>query len=1133
MNELLQELSVIHNEGYPSEINGEPSENGSYAAERYRALSAYFYRLINRAIAQARPGIEFRGPFAKTDYLLKENKADKELSRIVNSARVRFRNLSSLSGEEKGRSFPYDFEAMVRFTALLEGCEIPESLSSLFPKEHEKGGKGKIAGEYLRCIVERFDDQYIYAISEINSDTPLRIDYKTPSDAYPFDRSYLHDILFQGAQINVIRPRIKEDMVYPELIIFEPDMLIDVSAVAGCFETYATDARIALLKRISPAPFGDAINLGNFASQLLDEEIHSGEGGRGYAESVMEFFKNNAVALSAVKPKASFHNDAKSQQRNLRNALHRHLPENFSGFDLHEVMVEPSFFSEMLGLQGRMDFLQLDLRILAEQKSGKGDWPYDNYISPRPRTPHYVQLLLYMLIIRYNYRERYEMNNRSLNAFLLYSKYEKSLLSLGFAPRLVEEAIKIRNLIAHNDIQYAEKGVAYLAELTPEMLNTRPSNKLWEQYTCPQLSDLLSPIRTAGDADRKYFLRFMRFIAKEHLLAKTGNRRKENSGFASTWLSPLEEKIESGNIYTSLTLSTSFPKEGKIEDVRLLFNEDERNVMANFRPGDVVILYSYPEGSEPDARKNMVFRSTIAEIKSSSITLHLRSPQSSPKVFFNRLIPSDARMLWAIEHDFMESSFTGLYRSMHSFLSAPPARRDLIMFRREPETDPSLSLNLDHGSFNELALRAKRARNFFLIVGPPGTGKTSFGLMTSLREELTDPEANVVVLAFTNRAVDEICAKLQIDGIDYLRLGTELSCTSAKENLLSRRIAECHSADELSRIIVGTRVIVSTTTALNATPLLFKLKSFSLAIIDEASQILEPHIIGLLSAKASNGGPAIGRFIMIGDHKQLPAVVQQREEDSRVTEPELTDIGLTDCSRSLFERLIKRYGNNAEVCYMLTTQGRMHEEIADFPNRVFYNGQLRAVPLPHQVGILNKREETGNLLYDLLLSNRVAFLDVRNEKSGMSDKVNNREARLIAQIVVQIYALSPDKFDPDRTVGVIVPYRNQISAIRNELASFGIEGLTGITIDTIERFQGSQRKYIIYGFTISRTYQIDFLTNQTFTEGSNVIDRKLNVAMTRAEEHLLLVGNAPLLRSDFTFARLLDYLEERKAVFKF
>ena len=1101
---------------------------------RYHELSAFFHRLINRATASAQPGVEFSGPFAKTDYLLKEYGADRHLSFIVNDARVRFRHLSSLkdlSEEEKMNYYLLDFEAVARFAALIEKGNVPGEIAASFKGRRRSETKGELTDEYLRFIVNNFDERYIYASCEKYPDTTLRIDYLTSSSAFPYSAEYLRDILFQGAQINTIRPRIDNDTVYPELIIFEPDMLIDVSAVAGCFESYATDARIALLKRISPAPSGDAINLGNFASQLLDEEIHSGDAPSDYNRSVMEFFRNNALNLAAVTPSATFHNDAKRQHRNIHNALHRHLPDAFSGFDISDLMVEPSFFSEMLGLQGRMDLLQLDLRVLAEQKSGKGEWPYDNFITPRAREQHYVQLLLYMLIIRYNYRQRYESNRRMLNPFLLYSKYERSLLSLGFAPRLVAEAVKIRNLIAALDISYSEQGVAHLAELTPDMLNTRQANKLWENYTRSQLSSLLSPIRTVEQTDRLYYLRFMRFIAKEHLLAKRGNRRKENSGFASTWQSSLEEKIDSGNIYTSLRLSPDFPEKGRIEDITLLFTEDERNTMANFRIGDVVILYSYPEGSEPDARRNMVFRASIAEITATSLRLHLRAPQSSPKAFHNRLLPSEGELLWAIEHDFVESSFTGLYRAMHSFLSAPASRRDLLMFRRPPKKDENISLNLDHGAFNTLALHAKRARDFFLIVGPPGTGKTSFGLMTSLREELADPEAQVVMLAFTNRAVDEICTKLKADGIDYIRLGTELSCSSDKEKLLSNRIAGCRSANEVRRVITGTRVIVATTTALNASPLIFKLKCFSLAIIDEASQILEPHIIGLLSATTPEGTPAIGRFIMIGDHKQLPAVVQQTQEDSRVTVPELIDIGLTDCSRSLFERLMRRYGDNPDFCHMLTSQGRMHEDIADFPNKAFYNGRLSAVPLPHQTVRLSADNGSENDLRTILRSRRVAFLNVDSTGKGMSDKVNPDEARLIAEMVHQIYLIAPESFDPDRTVGVIVPYRNQIAAIRNEIARYGIAPLTEITIDTIERFQGSQRKYIIYGFTISKTYQLDFLTNQTFTERGSVIDRKLNVAMTRAEEHLLLVGNAPLLRSDFTFARLLDYLEERKAVY--
>ncbi len=1113
-------------------------------SSRYQALSAIYHRFINSATANVSVGIELRGPFAKTDYLLKEHGASTRLTRITHTARSHFKTLSSLSDEEKEYFYPYDLEALARFFALVEKADIPTALSSRFPSPMETKRRGILAADSMRLIVEDFDLQFIRAKAESDPVIIYQIDYATPSEAYPFDRSYLHDILFPGAQINAIRPRIDGTTIFPEILIFEPDILIDVSTVAGCFESYATDPRIALLKRITPPPAGDAINLGNFAGQLLDEAIHATLSPRPYPESAMDFFRNNALALAAIPPGRSFHADAGTQRNNIFKALHRDLPESFSGFDIKEVMVEPSFFSEMLGLQGRMDFLQLDMRILVEQKSGKGEWPYNNFIVPRQRTSHYVQLLLYMLIIRYNYRSRYEANGRKLDPFLLYSKYEKSLLALGFAPALVEEAIKIRNMIAARDILYAEQGMDFLKDLTPAMLNTKGESKLWKDYTAPQLSSLLSPIRAVEETDRKYYLRFMRFVAKEHLLAKTGNRKKENSGFASTWLSPPEEKIESGNIYVGLHLDLPAENEEginqtgkpgkvmKIEDLTLRFTEDDRNGMANFRKGDIVILYSYPEGSVPDARRNMVFRCSIADITSRSIRLRLRAPQSSVKAFFNRLDDTGGELLWAIEHDFVESSFTGLYRAVHSFLSAPSSRRDLLMMRRSPSIDTSRKLRLDHGSFNSLALKAKQAGDMFLIIGPPGTGKTSFGLMTSLREELAEPESNVLISAFTNRAVDEICSKLASDGIDYIRLGSELSCSSPKENLLCNRIASCRTVDEVRQVIVNTRVIVATTTALNSSPLLFKLKNFSLAIIDEASQILEPHIIGLLSAVSPRDMPAIGRFIMIGDHKQLPAIVQQTPADSRVDEPELHAIGLTDCALSLFERLVRHYGNNPSVCHMLTSQGRMHEEIARFPNDFFYGGNLNAVPLPHQVASLPEIHTDGeNKIGEILRSRRIAFFNIPLQKREVSDKVNHNEAKLISLLVKEIYEIKKDTFDPDRTVGIIVPYRNQIAAIRNELTHHNIPELTDITIDTIERYQGSQRKFIIYGFTVSRPYQLDFLSNQTFREDEMIIDRKLNVAMTRAEEHLLMVGNAPLLRRNVIFSNLLDYLTRENAVF--
>ena len=107
-------------------------------------------------------------------------------------------------------------------------------------------------------------------------------------------------------------------------------------------------------------------------------------------------------------------------------------------------------------------------------------------------------------------------------------------------------------------------------------------------------------------------------------------------------------------------------------------------------------------------------------------------------------------------------------------------------------------------------------------------------------------------------------------------------------------------------------------------------------------------------------------------------------------------------------------------------------------------------------------------------------------------------------------------------MGVIVPYRNQIALIRRETERLGIGALADITIDTVERYQGSQRDIIIYSFTIQQPAQLDFLTSNCFQEDGITIDRKLNVAMTRARKQLIMTGNVEILRQNAVFSQLID-----------
>jgi len=356
---------------------------------------------------------------------------------------------------------------------------------------------------------------------------------------------------------------------------------------------------------------------------------------------------------------------------------------------------------------------------------------------------------------------------------------------------------------------------------------------------------------------------------------------------------------------------------------------------------------------------------------------------------------------------------------------------------------------------------------------------------------------------------------LEEAGIDYLRLGSETSCDPRySHRLMDHIFGEHPRLEDIRQCIMEQRVIVSTTSTMQARPFLFQLKHFSLCIVDEASQILEPNIIGLLAS------PQVDKFILIGDHKQLPAVVQQPDDA-----PELSA-----CRQSLFERLlrIEREAGRTAFTAILQRQGRMHPDVAAFPNEMFYAEEhLQPVPCPHQEEpALDYPQPSEDALDELLKQHRVLFFpsesSVSNHSLFSSDKVNPAEAKMVADLLRRIYRqYGAERFDAAHSVGVIVPYRNQIAMIRHEIEALGIPALLDISIDTVERYQGSQRDVIIYSFTIRQPYQLDFLTANCFESGGKVIDRKLNVAMTRARKQLLMTGNTSVLSQNPIFAELI------------
>jgi len=1093
--------------------------------EVYHIYNRVFHHLLD--VATLPTSVGFGGTFAKTDHLLKELGASVALQHDINSTRRRLREHNSIGAETLERYKTFDLRSICLLVEMVTGAPVPSKLAERYASAMPQDERhAEVAAEYLRMSVSRWDEEAVYGQTTEGEEVAVSLGRKGGEGNW----MYIKKMLREGTQLNIVRPRKMtgggKDMLQAELIIYEPDYLVNITSIAHCFTNYDESALVDLMKKIEPSTTTEATLLGNFAGQLLDETIH--KSGRSYNESAKDFFASNAVGVLTTEISDDFHTNAKRQRENIRRAMDKALPQTVRSFNADDCMVEPSFVSEMLGLQGRMDLLQLDYKLLLEQKSGKGSFPFDNFVHPRQTDEHYVQLLLYMTIIRYNHREMYRRNGNELHAFLLYSKYDESLLSLGFAPELVLRAFKVRNQIAAAERSYTQPdGFRLLERLTPEMLNSKNTqDRLWRDYQKPQLTELLAPIHKASELERAYYFRMMTFIANEHALAKVGSGSQEDSGFASIWNNSLEEKLESGNIYDRLRLAyPDATTTGSISRIELTLPADAEVATSNFRVGDIVILYPYPADKEPDARRTMVFRCTMAAIRPDGIELTLRFPQSDKRVFLK-----DSDKPWAIEHDFMEASFGSLYKAMHSFLSAPKSRRDLILAQRKPETDMAATLKGNYGALNEMMSRMKQATELFLLIGPPGTGKTSCGLLNIVKEELLEEGSNMLLTAYTNRAVDEICGKLMEAGIDFVRIGHSNDKEIERRNMATQ-IAQSENLSELKRRFADTHIIVGTTTAINANIALLRSKPLSLAIVDEASQILEPHLIGLLSAH-NDGKPLIKKVVLIGDHKQLPAVVQQSEETSAVAEEQLRAIGLSDCRNSLFQRLLNRYSDDDSVRYQLRKQYRMHHDIAAFPNHYFYNDTLTEGTEKQQLPLL---QTTGYKVAaeDILLATRLGFIDVVSEENTQSPKVNKEEAKVIASMAVATARREGDNFDASKTLGIIVPYRNQITAVRNAIAQYEIPQLEEVTIDTVERFQGSQRKYIIYGFTVRHESQLAFLTSNSFTDSDGTtVDRKLNVAMTRAMEGMVMVGNAALLRTYETFKNLLDFVAENGRIVK-
>lgn len=989
----------------------------------------------------------------------------------------------------------------------------------------------------LRIVVEKWTDSEIHGHTD-STGQPADV----PQEVVVADSELPRPWLYEGAQLNLLLTETEADgRLRPQHIVLEPDFLVDVTAICRCATECGDAPAHHLLQKFLPHPTTAAIQLGAVANQFLDDVANDTAATPDddlYRRSLRKSFADDPLRFSTVDGiDAAFAVRCRQQFDHIRRTLKEHPVEG--------ARLETAFYCEALGIQGRMDLMSGDARTIVELKSGKGAYTGKPDLVAY-RYEHALQMALYKESLYYNVNLPYAQ----VQTLLFYSLYP-ALLDIHLGRNDIHRAVALRNGIVHLErLLRTNPGDVFrrlsVADFNPAGRNDR----FFTNYVLPPIQRLLNTLRQADPLARCYFLTMVAFVEREQDLAKRGVEGSDlppgRHGFADVWRTDVAARLEAGNLIRALVL-TAEDIEKNEENVllRLHFHtqdppaattpdadtptDDSGLTASNFRPGDLVMLH-------PEGRSSFYFPCIIEEMNAHGLVLRLRYPQRDASAL-------DLHRHFVVEPTHADATYSTLYQGLFALLEAPAQRRQLLLGQRPPRTDSSRSLALPiaDAELRDLVLRAKQAQDYFLLVGPPGAGKTNIALRQLVVEFLAgNPPAPpsapsqpaLLLTAFTNRAVDEICQMLEsIDPQpDYVRIGPEWSAAPQHRahtlTALSRRQP---TRAAVRTLLARTRIVVGTIASLCGQQELFLLKHFPVAIVDEASQVLEPQLLPLMCAQ-QKGQPCIGKFIFIGDHKQLPAVVAQSPETSQVHDESLRAIGLTDCRHSLFERLHRlalRQGTT-QVLGMLHRQGRMHRDICRFASRQYYGGQLDIVPLPHQTGPLDwSPGAADDALQQALASHRLLCFDTRFPAEA-DRKYNSREADLAARIVEAVAELCHRRQEPynwSRRLGIIVPFRAQIQRLRSALARLDVPEAEEIDIDTVERYQGSQRDIILFSTVVGSAWQLPILSAPVETDGQ-LIDRKLNVAITRARHQFLLLGDLQLLASCPPYRQLIDYIRE-------